>query len=45
MGASKLNRAVVLGSDLWAVLGADLIGLVCDERLTISLRIKCLGNN
>lgn len=30
MGASKLNRAVVLGLNLWAVLGVDLIGLVCD---------------
>lgn len=26
MGASKLNRAVVLGWNLWAVLGGDLIG-------------------
>lgn len=30
MGASKLNRAVVLGLNLWAVLGVDLIALVCD---------------
>lgn len=30
MGASKLNRAVVLGLNLWPVLGVDLIGLVCD---------------
>lgn len=29
MGASKLNRAVVLGLDLWAVLGGDLITPVC----------------
>lgn len=28
--ASKLNTAVVLGLDLWAVLGLDLIELVCD---------------
>lgn len=30
MGASKLNRAVVLGLNLWPVLGVDLIELVCD---------------